>query len=94
MREKASLEASGRDQEGVASQLMKCRKPSRWHQNRGARLTLGRVWRVPAYWSDDARHEGGVSLICCFRVEREKACSDTALRMLEGEREPPKRLKP
>jgi hypothetical protein len=49
---------------------------------------------VPAYWSDDARHEGGASLICCFCVEREKACSDTALCTLEGEREPPKRQKP
>lgn len=31
---------------------------------------------MSAYWPDGVRHEGDVSLICCFHVEREKACPD------------------
>jgi hypothetical protein len=34
-----------------------------------------------------------VSLVCCFRVEREKARPDTSARQ-GGDRERPKRLKP
>src|SRR5436189_4373947 len=38
----------------------------------------GRVWRVPVYWPDGARHGGGASLVCGFHVERGKAGADTA----------------
>jgi hypothetical protein len=48
---------------------------------------------VPAYWPGGVRHGGDVSLICCFRVEREKACPETSAPR-GGERERPKRLKP
>ena len=42
---------------------------------------------MSAYWPGGARHEGDVSLICCFHVEREKACPDTValgVRVREG----------
>ena len=35
----------------------------RWRQNWGIYMLPGRVWRIPAYWPDGARHRGGVSLI-------------------------------
>ena len=35
-----------------------------------------------------------MSLVCGFRMEREKASLDTAARLQGGERERPKRLKP
>ena len=53
----------------------------------------GGVWRVPADWPDGVRHEGDVSLVCCFCTERGKAHPDTtALR--GGDRERPKRAEP
>jgi hypothetical protein len=33
-----------------------------------------------------------VSPVCCFCAERGKACPDTAVRVVDGEREPAKRL--
>lgn len=48
---------------------------------------------MPAYWPGGVRHGGDVSLVCCFRVEREKARFDTAAGK-GGERERPKRPKP
>ena len=50
-----------------------------WHQNRGGVMTLGGAWREPVYWPGGVRHEGDVSLICCFHTERGKACPDTAV---------------
>ena len=47
----------------------------------------GGVWRVPADWPDGVRHEGDVSLVCCFCTERGKARLDTAVE--DGERELP-----
>lgn len=45
----------------------------------------GGVWRVPASWPDGVRHEGDVSLVCCFCTERGKAHPDTtALRVVRG----------
>jgi hypothetical protein len=32
---------------------------------------------VPVYWPGGVRHAGGVSLICGFCMEREKARADT-----------------
>ena len=40
----------------------------------------GGVWRVPASWPDGVRHEGDVSLVCCFCTERGKAHPDTTAR--------------
>lgn len=31
----------------------------------------------PKFWPGGVRHGGDVSLICCFRTERGKACPDT-----------------
>ncbi|MDT7543856.1 MAG: hypothetical protein QOE33_3787 [Acidobacteriota bacterium] len=41
---------------------------------------------MPADRPDGVRHVDDASLICCFCVEREKACLDTA-HLVEGERE-------
>jgi hypothetical protein len=49
---------------------------------------------VPVDWPGGVRHVDDASLICCFRVEREKACFDTAHLMEVSGRECPKRLKP
>ncbi|GLX03062.1 hypothetical protein Misp02_71480 [Microtetraspora sp. NBRC 16547] len=48
---------------------------------------------MPAYWPGGVRHIGDVSPICCFRVEREKACPDIAVPW-GGERETLDRLNP
>ena len=60
----------------------------------------GRLWvvpgsarRVPADWPGGVRHVGDVSLVCCSRTEREKACPGTAP-WSGGERECPKRADP
>jgi len=42
----------------------------------------GRAWRVPVYWPDGVRCEGGASLVCGYYMERGKACVDTAVRYL------------
>jgi hypothetical protein len=47
----------------------------------------------PVYWPFGVRHGGDVSLICSCRMEREKACPDTAV-FVGGDRERPKRPKP
>jgi hypothetical protein len=41
---------------------------------------------VPVYWPGGVRRRGDVSLVCCVRVEREKACLDTAalVRVVRG----------
>ena len=46
--------------------LLKCRKRRDESQNQGLVVTLGLVWRIPAYWPDDLRHEDGVNLIQAF----------------------------
>src|SRR6476661_6303726 len=47
----------------------------------------------PCFWPGGVRHVGDVSPVCGFCMERGKACSDTAVRLVaEGEREPAKRL--
>ena len=53
----------------------------------------GGVWRVPASWPDGVRHEGDVSLVCCFCTERGKAYPDTTA-LWGGDRERPKRAEP
>jgi hypothetical protein len=46
----------------------------------------------PVYWPFGVRHGGDVSLICGCRMEREKACPDSAARCdAGGEREWSKR---
>ncbi|MBB4930593.1 hypothetical protein F4561_001413 [Lipingzhangella halophila] len=95
------VEASGGDQEdarkpleedpGVAVDVSLLR--SRWHRNRGRGCALGGVWRGPADWPDGVRHGGGVSLVCGFRMEREKARPDRAAQW-GGSREPVKRAAP
>jgi hypothetical protein len=62
----------------VSESLTKCRNFLGRHQNRGVLAVLGGVWRLPAYWPGGVRHGGDASLICCFPVEREKVCPDTA----------------
>jgi hypothetical protein len=47
---------------------------------------------VPVDWPGGVRHGGGASLICGFRVERGKACPDTAPLLQRREREFFKRL--
>ena len=54
------------------------------------RPSPGRAWRVPEYWTGGARRGGGVSLVCCSRMEREKAGVDTSDRSL-GLVQPPGR---
>lgn len=49
---------------------------------------------MPAYWPGGVRHEDDVSLICCFRMEQEKAHPETVHSGWGGERERSKRLKP
>ena len=38
----------------------------RWGRNWGFDFFPGQVWRIPAYWPDDLRHEDGVNLIQAF----------------------------
>jgi hypothetical protein len=38
----------------------------------------GSARRVPADWPGGVRHVGDVSLVCCSRMERGKACPGTA----------------
>ena len=56
--------------------LLTCRKCHRRHQNQGVNSVLGSAWRVSADWPGGVRHGGGVSLVCGFRVEQEKACPE------------------
>jgi hypothetical protein len=46
------------------------------------------------YWPGGVRHRGDVSLVCCSRTERGKACPDTAALVWRGERECPEWLQP
>jgi len=48
----------------------------------------------PVYWPGGVRHRGDVSLVCCSRTERGKACPDTAALVWRGEREYPEWLQP
>ena len=54
----------------------------------------GRAWRKPVYWPGGARRRGGVSLVCCSCMEREKAGVDTAIRMTKIARGSMPRRKP
>jgi hypothetical protein len=64
----------------VRGSLSTCRYVDRWHQTGAISSDPGGVWRVPADWPDGVRHEGDVSLVCCFCTERGKANPDTTAR--------------
>jgi len=73
---------------------LKCRYQNRRDIKTGAAWGVpGGAWRVPADWPGGVRHVGDVSLVCCSRMEREKACPGTAP-WSGGERECPKRADP
>jgi hypothetical protein len=77
--EKASLEASGGDQEGECKRIADdvSKTYSDGIKTGGADMAPGQIWRIPVYWPGGARHGGDASLICCFRVERGKAGPDS-----------------
>ena len=51
------------------------------------RSALGWARRVPADWPGGVRHVGDVSLICCSRTERGKACTGSAIAAVWRRRE-------
>jgi hypothetical protein len=78
------VNGSGGDREGERKRTADdVSRPDRWHRNRGIPLAPGGAWREPVYWPGGARHEGGASPVCGFRMERGKAGAGT----VPGERQ-------
>ena len=81
---KGAPDASGGDREDVPetteapSSLLKCRKPLERHRKRGKFDPGEAAWRVPVNWPGGVRHGDGVSPVCGFCTEREKARRDTS----------------
>jgi hypothetical protein len=86
--EKASQEASGRDQEDERERIADdvSLMISSGIKTGAVTWARDRPGGVPTDWPGGVRHGGDVSLICCSRRERGKACPDTAalVRVVRG----------
>jgi len=96
VREKAHLMRQvGTGKTSASDPLMKCRNNTGGIRTRAEIRSWDKPGGCPVYGPGGARHEGGVSPVCGFCVERGKAGPDTAARRGAGsERECVKRQKP
>jgi hypothetical protein len=78
--EKASVRRQvGIRKTNASESLLTCRKDLKTTSEPGCHLNPGiSLAGVPLFWPGGVRHADDVSLICGFRVELGKACSETA----------------